>query len=65
MQDLVLPLLGSVAYRVNLGWGRFGPIVDMFGLPSDLAAADMNLVDINGDGVVSNCSAHLNPTPVP
>lgn len=51
IQDLVQPLSGGVAYRMNLGHGNFSAPIEVLGLPSTWTAADTEFVDLNGDGL--------------
>ncbi|MCC6620916.1 MAG: VCBS repeat-containing protein [Deltaproteobacteria bacterium] len=50
LQDVVRVLDLVVAYRPNLGWGRFGGWVEVGGIPPVLAS-ELQLVDVNGDGL--------------
>lgn len=51
--DPVILRSGQVSYRLNLGGGRWGPVVDIMNVPftnaQELAQVDME--DINGDGL--------------
>ena len=47
---------GNISYRLNLGWGNWGSRIamdwdDVSGRPADLLGADINLTDLNGDGL--------------
>ena len=51
MLDMVLLFPGGAAYRPNLGFGRFGRPVEMFGLSEDSEKAQSSLQDLNGDNL--------------
>ncbi|MEK7704451.1 MAG: SpvB/TcaC N-terminal domain-containing protein, partial [Myxococcota bacterium] len=52
MQDAVLVLAGGlVSYKLYLGYGHWGATREMFGLDSGVLPGDVQLVDINGDGL--------------
>ncbi len=51
MQDAILALPGSVAYRSYLGRGTWAGTEEMFGVPIDWAPNEIQWVDINGDGL--------------
>ncbi len=50
LQDPVELAYGIVAYKLNLGWGRWSGWIEMDNAP-DVAAGIVRLVDINGDGL--------------
>lgn len=50
LQDPVELAYGIIAYRLNLGWGRWSGWIEMDNAP-DVAAGMVRLVDINGDGL--------------
>ncbi|HEY3497607.1 MAG TPA: toxin TcdB middle/N-terminal domain-containing protein, partial [Polyangiaceae bacterium] len=54
--DAVRKTLGLLAYRMNLGLGRFGDWIEMTNLPSDFAG-DEQLVDLNGDALADVVAA--------
>jgi RHS repeat-associated protein len=51
--DLVYVLDGSVTYWPSMGWGQFGEPIELQDSPalSPLAEADLQLADVNGDGL--------------
>src|SRR5439155_4798526 len=50
MLDAVHVSSGLLSYRLNLGWGAFGPWQDMF-LDPNLLPQEIKLNDINGDNL--------------
>jgi RHS repeat-associated protein len=50
LQDVVRKATDLVAYRTNLGLGRFSDWIEMDGIPANLAG-DEQLVDLNGDAL--------------
>ncbi|HEY3485434.1 MAG TPA: toxin TcdB middle/N-terminal domain-containing protein, partial [Ilumatobacteraceae bacterium] len=50
LQDLVRKATDLVAYRTNLGFGRWSDWIELAGVPGDLAG-DEQLVDLNGDSL--------------
>ena len=51
MVDVVQPVTGAVHYWLNLGHGNFGNVREMFGIPTTLTPAEMELTDLNGDNL--------------
>ncbi|MEO1271695.1 MAG: toxin TcdB middle/N-terminal domain-containing protein, partial [Myxococcota bacterium] len=50
--DAVKLSVGSLRYKLNLGWGHWGEEVEVFGLPLEESELDVaSLEDLNGDGL--------------